>query len=104
TGDLGEAPVADAPLGGGDNLRSTLAHIRQAGKDPKIQALLLEIGDLSVGFGKLAEIQRAIGDFRTSGKKAYAYCEDAGAKEYLAALSCDVAAMPESGTLMLIGL
>lgn len=104
TGDLDEAPVADSPLGGAENLRSTLERIRKAARDPKIQALYLEIGDLSIGFGKLAEIQRAIADFRKSGKKAYAYCEDAGAKEYLAALSCDVAAMPESGTLMLIGL
>ncbi len=105
SGDLNEAPVAtDSPFGGGENLRNTLDRIRKAGKDSTVKALYLEIGDLSVGFGKLAEIQRAIADFRKSGKKTYAYCEDAGTMEYLTALSCDVAAMPESGTLMLIGL
>ena len=105
SGDLDETPVAtDAPLGNAENLRMVLDRIAKAAKDPKIRALYLEIDDLSIGFGKLAEVQRAIADFRKSGKKVYAYCEDAGTKEYLTALSCDVAAMPESGTLMLVGL
>ena len=54
--------------------------------------------------GKLAELRRAVADFRKTGKKTYAYMEDGSAMEYLVASSCDVVAMPESGTLMLIGL
>jgi protease-4 len=105
SGELDEAPVADSPFGASaENLKSKLDRIRKAANDKNIQALYLELDELSIGFGKLAELQRAIADFRKSGKKVYAYFEDGGAKDLLLGLHCDVAAMPESGTLMLIGM
>ena len=106
SGDLGEAPTLADPLFGAasENLKAKLDRIRKAKSDPNVRALYLEIGDLSIGFGKLAELQRAIAEFRSSGKKSYAYLEDAGTIEYLVALSCETVALPESGTLMLTGL
>jgi protease-4 len=106
SGAMDEAPSPADPLmgGAGENLKSKLDRIRKAKNDPKVLALYLEIGDLGIGFGKLAELQRTLADFRSSGKKTYAYFEDAGAIEYLAAVGGDTIAMPESGTLMLTGL
>jgi protease-4 len=106
SGSLDESPVPTDSLFGaqGENLRTRLDRIRKAKNDPKIKALYIEIDELSMGFGKLAEVRRAIADFRESGKKAFAYMEDGSAKDYLLAMSCDVVAMPESGTLMLNGM
>ena len=87
-----------------ENLKAKLERIKKAKNDPKIQALYLEIDGLEIGFGKLGELRCALADFRTSGKKTYAWMEDAGTMEYLLASGCETVAMPESGTLMLVGL
>src|SRR5262249_46170515 len=71
--------------------------------DSGVQALFLELDGLAIGWGKLDELRRAIADFRASGKKAYAYLESGETKDYLVALACDEAGMPESGWLMLTG-
>jgi protease IV len=105
SGELDEAPVADSPFGASaENLKSKIERINKAAKDKNIQALYLEIDELTIGFGKLAELQRAISEFRQSGKRTYVYFEEGGAKDLLIGLNCDVIAMPESGTLMLTGM
>jgi protease-4 len=106
SGDLDEAPVADDALFGApaENLRIKLDRIRKAAKDDRIDALYLELKDLEIGFGKVNEVRRAIAEFRAAGKKAYAYAEELGTKEYLVALACDGVYLPESGGLNLYGL
>ena len=106
SGDLDESPVPAESLFGTppENLRIKLDRIKKAAKDDRISALYVELKDLEVGFGKVHEIRRAIADFRAAGKKAYAYAESLGTKEYLVALACDGIAMPESGELGLYGL
>lgn len=106
SGDLDETPVAVDPLFGmgGENFKTKLDRIRKAKDDEDIQGLLVQIENLHVGWGKLDELQRAIGDFRKAGKKAYAYLESGEGKDYLLALACDEVILPESGWLMLTGL
>jgi protease-4 len=106
SGSLSEAPVAADPLFGGaqENFKSKLDRIKQAKADPGIQALYLEIDGLSVGWGKLDELRRAVADFRKTGKKAFAYLESGDTKDYLLATACDEVCLPESGTLMLTGI
>jgi protease IV len=105
SGDLDEAPVGEALFGAPpENLRSKLDRIRKAAKDDRIQALYLELKSLDIGFGKLNELTRAIAAFRATGKKAFAYAEELGTKEYLVALACDGVAIPESGGLSLYGM
>ena len=105
SGDLDEAPVATDPLfgGGGENFKSKLDRIHKAAKDDAVKALYLEIDGLGIGWGKLDELERAIAEFRKSGKKVFAYMEGGEAKDYLLATSCDEVCVPESGWLMLIG-
>ena len=90
SGELDESPVPADPLFGaaGENFKTKLDRIAKAKNDPKVVALFLEIGDLQIGFGKLGELRRALADFRASGKKVYAWMEDANTMEYLLACGC----------------
>jgi protease-4 len=105
-GDLDETPTSADPLfgSGGESFKAKLDRIAKAKDDANVQALYLEIRDLGIGWGKLDELRRAIGDVRAAGKKVYAYLESADAKGLLTALACDVVAMPESGGVMVHGL
>jgi protease-4 len=106
SGALDESPVPAESLFGAppENLGIKLDRIKKAAKDDRISALYVELKDLEIGFGKVNELRRAIADFRKAGKKAYAYAESLGTKEYLVALACDGIALPESGELALYGL
>lgn len=106
SGDIDESPVAEESLFGapGENLNSKIDRIRKAAKDPAVAHLFLELGDVSVGFGKLHELKTALADFRKTGKKVTAYAEQLSAKSYLLALACDEVVIPESGELLLTGL
>jgi protease-4 len=106
SGDLDESPVSSEPLFGppAENLRIKLDRIRKAAKDDRIQALYLQLDGLTCGFGKLNEVRQAVADFRKTGKKAFAYAEQLGTKEYLVGLACDKLVIPESGGLNVVGL
>ena len=106
SGELGEEPaLAEGLFGvGGESFRTKLDRIKKAREDKNIQALYLELDTLSIGWGKVDELRKAITDFRAAGKKAYAYLESAFSKEYLVALACDEVCLPESGWLLVVGL
>jgi protease-4 len=105
-GSLDEAPVSLDPLlsGSSENFKSKLDRIRKARKDPNVRALYLEIDGLTVGWGKVDELSRAITDFRKADKKAFAFVEVGSSKDYLVALACDEVCLPEAGELMLTGI
>jgi protease-4 len=106
SGELSEAPVVSDPFFGTtqENFKSKLDRIKKAKGDSSVQGLLLQIEGLEVGWGKVHELRQAVADFRKSGKKAYAYLEDASTKDYVLASACDEVCMPQSGTLMLTGI
>ncbi len=104
-GSLEEGAPAEGPFGGGsETLRQKIDRIKKAAKDKNVSALYLHLDDLSVGFGKVHELRRAVADFRATGKKAFAYAEEFNTKSYLVALACDSISVPESGGLNLVGL
>jgi protease-4 len=105
TGSLDEAPVASDPLfgGGSENFKSKLDRLKKAAADKDVKAVFLEIDGLGVGWGKLDELTRAIGELRKAGKKTIAYMEGGAAKDYLLASACDEVCVPEAGWIMLIG-
>ncbi len=106
SGSMGEAPPSSDPLLGSlsEHFKSKLDRIHKARKDANVNALYLQLDGLSIGWGKLDELSRAIADFRKSGKKVYAYLESGNTKDYLVALACDEVCVPEPGTLMLTGM
>jgi protease-4 len=105
-GDPTEAPGgADNPLSGpSETFKAKLDRIVKAKTDKDVKALFLEIDGISGGWGKMNELRTAIADFRSGGKKAYAYLEDGATMDYLVAIACDEVVMPEGGTIMMAGL
>ena len=105
SGSLDESPVGETPFGApGENLAAKLARIRKAASDDDVKALAIEMGGITVGFGKLNELRTAIADFKKTGKKTFAYAESLDTKDYLLAIGCDTVMMPVSGGLTVTGL
>ena len=104
-GTLGEEPGAIGFDGTTikDNLKGVIDRIGKAKADPAVKGLLIRFNGLSIGLAKGYELQQAITDFRTSGKRAFAYLESAENADYVVATAADEIVMPESGWLMLKG-
>ena len=105
-GDLDEAPVVDDPLFGGhsENFKSKIDRIKKAQNDKSVQALLIHIDSVNIGWAKVDELRAALAEFRKTGRKAYAFLEAGETKDYLVASECDLVCLPEPGWLMLTGL
>lgn len=105
-GALDESPPASESLFGAvsENFKAKLDRIHKAAKDAQVKAILLEIEDAEIGWGRLNELRAALAAARAAGKKTYAYMLDGNPREFVAALGCEVVGMPESGTLFLAGL
>ncbi|HEX4589393.1 MAG TPA: signal peptide peptidase SppA, partial [Gemmataceae bacterium] len=106
TGDLDETPSAADPLfgNGSESFKTKLDRLAKAKSDANVKAVVLQLDDLKIGWGKLDELRKAIADVRGSGKKVYAFLESADAKSLLTALACDKVGMPEGGEVMLKGI
>jgi protease-4 len=106
TGDLDETPAAaDALFGSGtESFKTKLDRLAKAKADANVKAVVLQLDELQIGWGKLDELRKAIADVRKGGKKVYAYLESADAKSLLTALACDEVCMPEGGEVMLHGI
>ena len=66
-------------------------NVRKAKDDSRIKCLVLRLGFLECDWAKIEEIRNLVLDFRKSGKKVYAYIEEAPEfdKEYYLATACD---------------
>jgi len=104
-GDLSEGPGGGESLLGSptESFKAKLDRIARARKDKNVKALYVQIEGLDGSWGKVHELRSALAEFRKSGKKAYAYLEDAATMDYLVAAACDEVSMPESGLLQLTG-
>ena len=63
--------------------------IMTAADDPSIEAIVIGIGNLEMGFAQAQEIRRALKQFRGKGKKVYAIMNDTGNKQYFIASCAD---------------
>jgi protease-4 len=106
TGDLDETPSAVDPLfgSGSESFKTKLDRLAKAKTDANVKAVVLQLDDLKIGWGKLDELRTAIADVRGGGKKVYAFLESADSKSLLTALACDKVGMPEGGEVMLKGI
>ena len=87
-----------------ETLSTGLARLEQAAADPTLGGVILRINGPQVGWAKLHELRTAIGKIRAKGKKVIAVVDDASTKDYLLASACDQIVMPESGSVMMLGL
>ena len=87
-------------------LNDIWANIRKAKADDRIGAILLRLSMLDCDWAKVSEIRDTILDFRKSGKKAFAYIEEAPDfdKEYYLATACDRIILHPMGWLGINGI
>ena len=81
-------------------------NVKKAKVDSRIRSILLRINYLECSWGKISELREALLDFRKSGKKVYAYIEEAPelTKEYLLATACDRIILHPLGWLGISGI
>lgn len=92
-GDLNEVP-ADTVFGLAsphqDTLRNLVDTLRKAKADSRITSVVIRPSNLGApNWAKLQDVRDAIVDFRQSGKRAVAYLEYGGEREYFLATGCD---------------
>jgi protease IV len=93
-GDIPEATPVEVPLPflqsqAMPTMRDLWASLHEAATDKRIKAIVLQPRGLSVGWGKLEELQQEISDFKRSGKPVYAYLQGPGSREYYVASAAD---------------
>lgn len=84
--------------------QNLLLGIRKAAHDPQIKGLLVELDDFPLGFASAWELRRALGEFKSSGRKVVVYLGSPGNIEYYVASLADQIYMPPVGLLELNGL
>jgi len=94
-----ENPFGPSPL----NTRGVIELIRKAKKDPVVTGMLLKVESPAIGLSKAREIIAALEDFKSAGKKIYAYIEDADPMNLLLYSPSSRITMPESAFCILPG-
>src|SRR5262245_53482572 len=108
-GELVENPPTDVigEVTGGiraQTVRSCIDALHRAKSDSRIAAVLIMPTHFDLPYlGKVQELRDAIFDFRQSGKRAIAYLEDGGDREYYLATACDRIFMTPATALDLKG-
>jgi len=87
----------------GHTTKAVLDLIEKAKRDKSVDGIILRVGSLSTGWGKIQEIRNKILDFRSAGKKVICYMETGGNLEYYLATATDKIVLYPSGDLSLIG-
>jgi len=85
-------------------IAETHQQLDQYGKDPEVTGLLLKIGDVQAGWGKMQEIRGSLAKFKANGKKVAVYMESAGNGEYYLASVADKIWLAPAGDVDLAGL
>jgi protease-4 len=109
SGPLPEQPLPEQPFAAlGPSYVSMLEVdqvLHEAAFDERIQRVLIRIGGLAVGHGKLHELREIINRFsRDSGKATTCWMEAGSNKEYLLATACDEIFMAPEGFLLVNGI
>jgi protease-4 len=88
------------------DLRDGLVH---AASDPRVQKVVVKVGDLQAGFATIQEIHALLEKVRKAGKDSYAYLDTAGEfspgnGQYLLASACKKVVLNPLGDINLTGL
>lgn len=88
----------------GDSFLNLISSLQDASMDKRASALLFVVRNFSAGWAQAEEIMKAVEQFKSRGKKAYIYLEQADNLSYYMASGFDCIFMPPAGTLELVGL
>jgi protease-4 len=108
SGDLPDAPVlgrfvldpADAPM----LVTDVAAGIRAAANDDRIDGILMELDEPSMGWAGIQEVRTALEEFRAAGKPCVTYSQSFSNTSYYLGSVCDKVVLAPSGVVMFIGL
>jgi len=85
-------------------VRDLVDAIEAAKTDKRVEALVLDLGNMSGGgVAKLEEVAAAVRDFRTSGKKVFAYGEGFDQAQYYLAAQADEIYLDPQGLVLIDG-
>lgn len=87
-----------------ESLATAVGRIEKAADDATVSGVILRINGPHIAWGKMAAFREAIQRVQAKGKKVYAWLDSGSNMDYLLAAACDEVVMPESATLMLVGL
>tara|TARA_R110002095_G_scaffold152237_4_gene132314 strand:- start:363192 stop:364934 length:1743 start_codon:yes stop_codon:yes gene_type:complete len=87
-----------------ESLSKVTARLEKAAEDKSLTGVILHLKGTQLGWAKINEIREAIFKVRKAKKKVYAWIESGMTKDYLIATACDQIVMPESATLILLGM
>jgi protease IV len=106
-GELPEQPASGLSgffESGAPSLRALVEAVDRGARDPQVKGLLLRVGSLDAGWGKVEELRDALVRFRKSGKPSWAHLESAGNLEYYLATGCSKIAAAPTALLDISGL
>jgi protease-4 len=83
---------------------NALRDLRALARDPRVDALLVTLTDLDVGWAQAEELRGAIGEARAAGKSVFAYLPVADTRSYYIATACDRIFTTPAGGVMLTGI
>jgi protease-4 len=81
-----------------------LQRLRALSRDPRVDALLLTLTDLDIGWAQAEELRAAIGEVRAAGKSVFAYLPVADTRSYYVATAADRIFTTPAGGVMLTGI
>ncbi|HEX2569274.1 MAG TPA: signal peptide peptidase SppA [Polyangia bacterium] len=91
--------------GGGDRQHlARLHYLRTLIHRPRIDGVLLVLGDLSGGWARMEELRRAITDLRAAGLHVYAYGIELNTKTYFVGSAAEKLWVDPAGGIRLVGL
>jgi len=106
-GDLPEEPASGLSGFFGahpPSIRGLVEAVDRAGRDPSVKGLVLRVGGMDAGWGRVQELRDALLRFRRTGKPSWAHLEFAGNLEYLLATGCAKIAASPTAMLDVTGL
>jgi len=86
------------------SLRGLVESIDRAAEDSQVKGLVLRVGGVSAGWGRVQELRDALLRFRATGKPSWAHLEFAGNREYYLATGCERIAAAPTAMLNVSGL
>ncbi|MFQ5843967.1 MAG: S49 family peptidase, partial [Planctomycetota bacterium] len=84
-------------------LRTFVAAVRQAARDPDIHGAILRPDHYEIGWARLFEIRAALEELRRAGKPLFCYAESLAAADLVLASAADRVSVPESGMVFVPG-
>lgn len=98
---------ADFSLFGGDTdamtLRSVISRLNEARDDKDIKAVLITIGQPSIGLAQAQEVREALVELRRSGKKTFVYADSYDTATYTLATGATDICLLEGGEILIPG-